>query len=50
MTPIRPMAEWLLLGCCAASLICYLLLARPVEIYLSILVKLMMKTLALAGG
>ncbi len=50
MIPIRPMAEWLLLGCCAASLICYLFFARPVEVYLSILGKLMIKTLALAGG
>lgn len=50
MTALRAMAEWLLIGCCAASLICYLLFARPVEVYLSLLGKLMVKALALAGG
>ena len=50
MTSLRALAEWLLIGCCTASLICYLFLARPVEVYLSLLGKLMMKTLALAGG
>lgn len=45
----RAVAERGLIGLCVLSLGAYLFWARPIDVYLSLLGRLFMKTLALAG-